>query len=110
MAVFILNTLQDPVRQRCSFHLPQTPHGASTRGGVETGQCVGLSPRANAVSPVPRPVPQLANLPFKALQKRWVEDALQKKVLTELGNKTTSVMIKRELGEKPKKCSALWAL
>ena len=54
-------------------------HGAVTQG--------------NAVSPVPRPVPQLTNLPFKALQKRWVEDALQK-VGIELGNKITSVTIK----------------
>lgn len=37
--------------------------------GVGQGQCMGLSPRADAVSPGLRPVPELTSLSFKAFQK-----------------------------------------
>lgn len=54
---------------QCPFYLSQTPCGARTGRGLGQGQCMGLSPRANAVSPGLRLVPELTSLSFKAFQE-----------------------------------------
>lgn len=56
---------------------------------------------------VPRCVPEFMSLLLRASQKHWVEDALQKQVGTELGDESTSVMIKWEVGELPKRLCTL---